>query len=214
VVIGYERYVDQCADLLRPAQLVVRHPIGAETDRCQEALTRATSGARVALVCSGDAGVFAMAGLVHELAATKGAPPIEVVPGITAASAAAALLGAPLAHDHAFVSLSDLLTPWAVIEARLRAITSSDLAVALYNPRSSRRMWQLEAARSILLEARPPTTPVGVVTEASRPREQVTLTTLGALDCDAVDMLSLVVVGSSTSFASHDRIVTPRGYAT
>ena len=136
VVIGYERYVDQCADLLSATQHVIRHPIGAEADRCRDALTSASDGARVALVCSGDPGVFAMAGLVHELAPTCGAPPVEVVPGITAASAAAAVLGAPLAHDHAFLSLSDLLTPWTVIEQRLRAIAASDIAVALYNPRS------------------------------------------------------------------------------
>ncbi|HEY2812434.1 MAG TPA: precorrin-3B C(17)-methyltransferase [Acidimicrobiales bacterium] len=214
VVIGYDRYVDQCADLLGPTQDVIRRPIGAEADRCLEALARAAAGSRVALVCSGDPGVFAMAGLVHELAATNGAPPIEVIPGVTAASAAAALLGAPLAHDHAIVSLSDLLTPWSVIEQRLRAVAASDLAVALYNPRSQRRTWQLDAARSILLKARSPVTPVGVVTDASRPDQHVAITTLGALDPDRVGMLSIVIVGSSTTTLHGDRIVTPRGYAT
>jgi precorrin-3B C17-methyltransferase len=213
VVIGYERYVDQCADLLRATQHVVRYPIGAEADRCRDALSRAAAGARVALVCSGDPGVFAMAGLVHELAAASGSPPIDVVPGITAASAAAALLGAPLAHDHAFLSLSDLLTPWALIEQRLRAIAATDLAVALYNPRSSRRTWQLERARSILLESRSPSTSVGVVTDAAGPDEHVLVTTLEALDCGAIGMLSIVVVGTSSSFVTKGRIVTPRGYA-
>jgi cobalt-precorrin 5A hydrolase/precorrin-3B C17-methyltransferase len=212
VVIGYESYVDQCGDLLRSSQLVIRHPIGAEADRCRDALARATDGARVALVCSGDAGTFAMAGLVHELASANGSPPVEVVPGVTAATAAAALLGAPLAHDHAFISLSDLLTPWTVIEQRLRAIAASDVAVALYNPRSSRRTWQLESARSILLECRPASTPVGVVTDASRPDEHVLVTTLDRLDCEAVGMLSIVIVGSSSSFETQGRIVTPRGY--
>jgi cobalt-precorrin 5A hydrolase/precorrin-3B C17-methyltransferase len=212
VVIGYDRYVDQCDDLLRATQTVIRHPIGAETDRCCEALTRAAAGARVALVCSGDPGVFAMAGLVHELAGSKGSPPVEVLPGVTAASAAAALLGAPLAHDHAFLSLSDLLTPWTVIERRLRAIAASDLAVALYNPRSSRRTWQLDRARSVLLECRPASTPVGVVTDAARPDEQVVVTSLGGLDCDIVGMLSIVVVGGSSSFETNGRIVTRRGY--
>jgi cobalt-precorrin 5A hydrolase/precorrin-3B C17-methyltransferase len=211
VVIGYERYVDQCEDLLGPAQTAIRHPIGAESDRCRDALARASDGARVALVCSGDAGVFAMAGLVHELA-TSGSPTIDVVPGVTAASAAAALVGAPLAHDHAYISLSDLLTPWNIIEGRLRAVAASDLAVALYNPRSSRRTWQLEAARSILVESRSPSTPVGVVTDASRPGQHVTLTTLKELDCEAVGMVSIVIVGSSTSFEANGRIVTPRGY--
>jgi cobalt-precorrin 5A hydrolase/precorrin-3B C17-methyltransferase len=212
VVIGYERYVDQCSDLLRATQRVVRYPIGAEADRCRDALNRASAGARVALVCSGDPGVFAMAGLVHELAAANGSPAVEVVPGVTAASAAAALLGAPLAHDHAFLSLSDLLTPWAVIDQRLRAVAATDLGVALYNPRSNRRSWQLERARSILLESRSPSTPVGVVTDASRPDEHVLVTTLEALDCTDVGMLSIVVVASSSSFVSNGRIITPRGY--
>jgi precorrin-3B C17-methyltransferase len=163
-------------------------------------------------VCSGDPGVFAMAGLVHELAASYGSPPIEVLPGVTAASAAAALLGAPLAHDHVFLSLSDLLTPWTVIEQRLSAVASTDLAVALYNPRSSRRAWQLDVARSILLDHRPAATPVGVVTDASRNGELVVVTTLEALDCSTVGMLSIVIVGSSSSFETNGRIVTPRGY--
>src|SRR5262249_55863255 len=127
-------------------------------------------------------------------------------------SAAAALVGAPLAHDHAYISLSDLLTPWNIIETRLRAVAASDLAVALYNPRSSRRTWQLEAARSILVESRSPSTPVAVVTDASRPGQRVTVTTLDALDCEPVGMLSIVIVGSSTSFEANGRIVTPRGY--
>ncbi len=214
VVTGYDLYVDQCADLLGPGTTVVRSPIGAEVDRCADALARAAAGARVALVCSGDPGVFAMATLVHQLAAGHGAPPVEVIPGVTAASAAAALLGAPLAHDHAFVSLSDLLTPWNAIERRLRAVADADLAVALYNPRSSRRRWQLEAARSILLAGRPSTTPVGIVTDATRPGEQIVLTTLGDLDPGAAGMLSIVVVGSSTTTVVDGRMVTPRGYAT
>ncbi len=214
VVTGYDLYVDQCADLLGRGTTVVRSPVGAEVDRCADALARAAAGARVALVCSGDPGVFAMATLVHQLAAGHGAPPVEVIPGVTAASAAAALLGAPLAHDHAFVSLSDLLTPWNAIERRLRAVADADLAVALYNPRSSRRRWQLEAARSILLAGRPSTTPVGIVTDATRPGEHIVLTTLGDLDPGAAGMLSIVVVGSSTTTVVDGRMVTPRGYAT
>lgn len=214
VVIGYGPYVDQCTDLVGPASTVVRSPIGAEVDRCGEALDRAAAGARVALVCSGDPGVFAMATLVHELAPERGSPPVDVVPGITAASAAAAILGSPLAHDHALVSLSDLLTPWEAIERRLRAVADGDLAVALYNPRSSKRTWQLEAARSILLEARPASTPVGVVTDATRPGEVIRLTTLAALDPATVDMLSIVIIGSSTTTVVGERMVTPRGYAT
>lgn len=212
VVIGYSLYIEQCRDLLGPAQSVVCSPIGAETDRCREALGRAAAGAQVALVCSGDPGVFAMATLVHQLAPSFGSPPVEVVPGVTAASAAAALLGAPLGHDHAAISLSDLLTPWPVIERRLRAVGEGDLAVALYNPRSARRTWQLEAARSILLATRPTTTPVGIVTDATRPGQEIALTTLADLDPAVVGMRSIVLVGSSATAVVGDRMVTPRGY--
>ncbi|MBW3574536.1 MAG: precorrin-3B C(17)-methyltransferase [Actinobacteria bacterium] len=213
-VIGYDLYVDQCADLVATHHTVVRSPIGAETDRCVEALARAAGGERVALVCSGDPGVFAMATLVCELAPRHGSPEVEIVPGVTAASAAAGLLGAPLAHDHAFVSLSDLLTPWPVIERRLRAVAEGDLAVALYNPRSRRRTWQLEAARELLLAHRPPTTPVGIVTDATRPGQHIARTTLADLDPGDVTMLSIVLVGSSTTEVVGDHLVTPRGYDT
>jgi cobalt-precorrin 5A hydrolase/precorrin-3B C17-methyltransferase len=211
-VVGFSGYVDQCAELLSPAQTVVRSPIGEEVDRCRDALQRAAAGARVALVCSGDSGVYAMATLVLELAPEYGQPPVEVVPGVTAATSAAALLGAPLAHDHASISLSDLLTPWEVIERRLVAVAESDMAVALYNPRSQRRTWQLEKAQEILLGHRPPTTPVGICTDVGRPDEHVRRTTLADLRAEDVGMLSIVVIGSSTSTVIDDRIVTPRGY--
>ncbi len=139
---------------------------------------------------------------------------VEVVPGVTAALAAAAVLGAPLAHDHAVISLSDLLTPWSAIEARLRAAAASDLVVALYNPRSRGRSWQLDAARRVLLEHRARETPVGVVTDATRPGQDVALTTLGALDPETVGMSTCVVVGSSTTSVTGGRMVTPRGYRT
>jgi cobalt-precorrin 5A hydrolase/precorrin-3B C17-methyltransferase len=212
VVIGYGPYVDQCSDLLAPHHTVVRSPIGAEADRCRDALHRAAAGQRVALVCSGDAGVFGMASLALELAPAAGGPEIEIVPGVTAAIAAGAELGAPFGHDHAYLSLSDLLTPWPVIERRLRAVAESDLAVALYNPRSARRTWQLEQARDILLAHRPPETPVGVVTNAARSGQQIERTTLAALDPSTVSMLSIVIVGSSQSGWIDGRLVTPRGY--
>lgn len=212
MIVGYERYVDQCADLLSPAQTIVRSPIGAEADRCRDALHRAREGTHVALVCSGDAGVYAMAALVLELAPSYGSPPVEVVPGVTSATAAAAVLGAPLGHDHAFVSLSDLITPWETIESRLRAVAESDMAVALYNPRSQRRTWQLDRAVEVLREHRLATTPVGICTDIARPDETVVLTTLGALDSARVGMVSIVLVGSSTSKVVGNRLVTPRGY--
>jgi cobalt-precorrin 5A hydrolase/precorrin-3B C17-methyltransferase len=213
VVIGYGPYVEQAADLLGPGQEVVRSPIGAELVRAKQALAEAAAGRRVAVVCSGDPGVYAMASLVLEWAEQAG-PGVEVtvVPGVTAALAAAALLGAPLGHDHAAVSLSDLHTPWSVIEERLQAVGRADLAVTLYNPRSRGRPWQLDAARDVLLAHRPGSTPVGVVTDAGRDGQRVSLSTLAELDPTDVGMTSCVVVGASTTTVIAGRMVTPRGY--
>jgi cobalt-precorrin 5A hydrolase/precorrin-3B C17-methyltransferase len=214
-VIGYAGYVDLAGDLFRPGQRVMRSPIGAEADRCREALQRAAAGEQVALVCSGDPGVYAMASLVLELAPDLGDPPVRVVPGVTAALSAAAVLGAPLGHDHAAVSLSDLLTPWEVITRRLRAVAGGDLVVTLYNPRSARRTTQLAAALGILAEHRAPTTPAAVVTDVGRAGNgagQVVRTTLAKLDPEAVSMRSVVVVGASSTRWIGDRMITPRGY--
>jgi len=181
--------------------------------RAKQAVAEAGAGRNVALVSSGDPGVYAMATIALEVAAESGDDvEVEVVPGVPAAQAAAALLGAPLAHDHAVISLSDLLTPWAAVEARLRAAAEADLVVALYNPRSAGRSWQLDAARRILLERRSPDTPVGVVTDAARPGQQVELSTLARLDPATVGMTTCVVVGSSATRIVAGRMVTPRGY--
>ena len=212
VVIGYGPYVDQAADLLRPGQEVLRSPIGAETERTRTALDRAARGSRVALVCSGDPGVYAMASLACELAPQAGHPPVTVVPGVTAALAAAAVLGAPLGHDHASISLSDLLTPWDVIVRRLRAVAEGDFVVSLYNPRSVRRTHQLPEALRVLGAHRPPETPAAVLTELGRPGQTVVRTRLADLDPAGVGMLSLVVVGSSRTRWVSGRMVTPRGY--
>lgn len=214
-VIGYQPYVEQCADLLTPGQEVLALPIGAELDRARVALERAAAGARVALVCSGDAGIYAMASPVLDMAAGRpdfAAVEVVVVPGVTAGLAAAALLGAPLGHDHLFLSLSDLLTPWERIEARVKAAAETDLVLVVYNPRSQRRTWQIDQARKILLDHRPPDTPVGVVTDAGRAGQHVQLTTLGALDTTTVTMTTCLVVGSSATRIRNGRMVTPRGY--
>jgi cobalt-precorrin 5A hydrolase/precorrin-3B C17-methyltransferase len=210
IVVGYQAYLDQCADLRRTGQTVMASPIGDEVVRAKQALSEAAAGRRVAVVCSGDAGVYGMASIVMELA--DGNVDIDVTPGVTAALAAAALLGAPLGHDHAAVSLSDLLTPWEVIERRLGAVAQGDLVVSLYNPRSRGRDWQLDAARTIFLEHRPPSTPVGVVTDAGRPDQRVAITTLLDLDPGSVGMTTCVIVGASTTRVVAGRMVTPRGY--
>lgn len=213
VVVGYDLYVDLAADLLALRHDVIRSPIGAEADRCRKALERAAEGRQVALVCSGDPGVFAMASLVCELAPEHGNPPVTIVPGVTAAHAAAAVLGAPLGHDHAAVSLSDLLTPWALIEKRLQAVAEADMVVSFYNPRSERRTRQLPRAIEILAAHRPADCPVAVVTDVGRTgRQHVVRTTLAQFDPTVVGMLSLVVAGSSTTRWIGDRMVTPRGY--
>jgi cobalt-precorrin 5A hydrolase/precorrin-3B C17-methyltransferase len=214
VVIGYSAYVDQCHDLLATHHRVIRSDLGSEMDRAGQALSLASAGKTVAMVCSGDAGIYAMASPVLELAdqSTFAHVIVDVVPGVTAGLAASARLGAPLGHDHVLISLSDLLTPWDRIEARLRAAADSDLVVVLYNPRSERRTWQLGKALGILGGGRPPTTPVGVVTDAGRQGEQVTVTTLEELDPATVTMTTCVIVGSSTTVVRNDRMVTPRGY--
>jgi cobalt-precorrin 5A hydrolase/precorrin-3B C17-methyltransferase len=219
LIIGYAPYLDQCADLIGPHHAVVRSPIGDEVERAAKAVDEAMAGRRVALVCSGDAGVYAMASIALELAGagTNGDAggfsfDVDVVPGITAATAAAAALGAPLGHDHAAISLSDLLTPWPTIESRIRAVAAADLVVSLYNPRSQGRPWQLDAARRILLAHRSAATPVGVATDVSRAGQRVDLTTLGELDPGEVGMTTCVVVGSSATRVVAGRMVTPRGY--
>jgi cobalt-precorrin 5A hydrolase / precorrin-3B C17-methyltransferase len=212
VLIGFNLYVDQCEDLITAHHEVIRSPIGAEAERCRLALARAAAGDQVALVCSGDSGVFAMASLVLELAPEYGNPPIDVVPGVTAALAAAAVLGAPLGHDHAAISLSDLMTPWTAIEKRLQAVAEADLVVTLYNPRSLKRTWQLERAFEILRAYRPASTPVGLVTDVGRPTQRIVRTTLAEADAQLVDMLTCVVIGASSTRDINGLMVTPRGY--
>jgi cobalt-precorrin 5A hydrolase/precorrin-3B C17-methyltransferase len=218
VVVGLDAYVEQCADLLTPAQDVRALPIGAELERARIALDLAATGRRVALVCSGDAGVYAMASPTLELAgqpedaARYSGIEISIVAGVTAGLAAAALVGAPLGHDFVTISLSDLLTPWEIIERRVRAAAECDLVVVLYNPRSRTRHWQIDKVRATLLEHRGPRTPVGVVTDAGRPGQRACVTTLGELDTDAVNMTTCVIVGSTTTRVLGGRMVTPRGY--
>ncbi|HEY6798349.1 MAG TPA: precorrin-3B C(17)-methyltransferase [Kineosporiaceae bacterium] len=210
VVVGLDQYVEQVRDLLRPGTRVLVTGLGQEEERARTAVAEARAGQAVALIGSGDAGVYAMASPALEEA--DGTIDVVGVPGVTAGLAASAVLGAPLGHDHAYLSLSDLHTPWPVIERRLRAAAEGDLVVLLYNPRSRARHWQLGAALALLAEHRPPATPVGVVRNASRPDESVVLATLAEVDPGGVDMYSLVVVGSSQTRIVAGRMVTPRGY--
>ncbi|MFI6950485.1 precorrin-3B C(17)-methyltransferase [Streptomyces sp. NPDC050422] len=210
VLVGLDQYVDQIRDLLRPGTTVLESGLGAEEERARTAVAEARKGHAVALIGSGDAGVYAMA----SPALAEAGADIDVVgvPGVTAALAAAAILGAPLGHDHVSISLSDLHTPWEIIERRVRAAAEADIIVTFYNPRSRGRDWQLPKALSILSEHRDPATPVGVVRNASRPDESSRVTSLTALDPATVDMMTVVTVGNTATREIAGRMVTPRGY--
>ncbi len=184
-----------------------------EIDRCRMALDRARDGAVVAFVSSGDAGVYGMAGLALELAASEGySVTVEIIPGVSAANAAAARLGAPLMLDYACISLSDLLVPWEKIRQRVESIAAADLVLALYNPKSTRRIRQIEEVTSILLQCRPGTTPVGVASAVSSEEEHIVLTDLNHLLAQDIGMRSVVIIGNSSSKCLNGWFVTPRGY--
>ncbi|MCK7510841.1 MAG: precorrin-3B C(17)-methyltransferase [Desulfobacterales bacterium] len=229
-VAGYGLYLDLIAPLVAgTADAALGHD-AKEVERVESAIVTAMSGRSCALVSSGDPGIYAMAGLVFETCARKGirvvrpqtedaeaedgsALQVEVVPGVPALCAGAALLGAPLTHDFAVVSLSDLLTPWERIAERLEAAARADFVVVIYNPRSRKRDWQLRRARDILLAHRPPETPVGIVRAAMRPDQDVRIVSLAELDPAAVDMQTVLFVGSRSSGRYLEFMYTPRGYA-
>lgn len=215
VWVGYGLYLDLLEPLRRPDQLRRDGQLTQEWQRCQEALELACQGLTVALISSGESGIYGMAGLALEQwqALAEGERPgFTVHPGISALQLAAARAGAPLMHDFCTISLSDRLTPWAVIEQRLRAAAAADFVVALYNPRSRGRDWQLGMARELLLAGRPAQTPVVLARQLGRAEEAVSLHTLGDLPIDQVDMLTLVLIGNSSSRIQAGRMVTPRGY--
>jgi precorrin-2 C20-methyltransferase/precorrin-3B C17-methyltransferase len=208
-VVGYGPYVDR----VPPRPGLQRHASGntVEVDRAREALALAAAGERVAVVSGGDAGVFGMAAAVYEAADDFGTVEVVVLPGLTAAQAVAARAGAPLGGDYAVLSLSDRLKPWPLIERRLRAVAEADLVLAVYNPASRSRDWQVAAARDLLLEVRGPGTVVVVGRDVGRAEESLLVTTLGELDPAAVDMKCLLIVGSSaTTVTAAGQVWTPR----
>ncbi|GAM09621.1 cobyric acid synthase [Geobacter sp. OR-1] len=215
VIVGYKTYLDLIAPMLAGKELV-SSGMRQEVARCRDAIARAADGVDVALISGGDAGIYGMAGVVLELAEQSPDPPeVIVIPGVSAVQAAAALLGAPLMHDFAVISLSDLLTPWELIRKRLAAAAAADFVIALYNPKSAGRTTQLAEAREIVMAERGGATPVGIVRNAFRKNQEKTVTTLLELPDHAVDMFSLVMIGNSaTRVDSAGRMVTPRGYET
>jgi precorrin-3B C17-methyltransferase len=216
VVIGYNTYVDLIRGLLTD-QEIVRTGMTEEVSRAQEAVRQAEAGKKVAVISSGDAGVYGMAGLVYEVLignnwAKDTGVEVEVIPGISAINSCASLLGAPVMHDACTISLSDHLTPWEIIAKRVEAAASADFVIALYNPRSGRRTRQIVETQRILLKHRSPDTPVGLVKSAYRDRQVVTMTTLAEMLEHEIGMLTTVVIGNSTTFMYDGLMITPRGY--
>ncbi len=213
VIVGYQTYLDLIPAYLEGKEVLASQMM-KEVDRCRKSLELAQSGKKVALVSGGDPGIYAMAGLVFEMAKENGFDcRIEIIPGIAAVNGCAARLGAPLMHDFAAISLSNLLTPMELIEKRLEAVASADFVLAIYNPKSKKRTEQIVRAREILLKYRDPQTPVGIVTAATRDNETIVLTTLeNMLECE-IGMQSTVMVGNSQTYIWNEKMVTPRGYS-
>ena len=211
VLCGYTLYVELVAPLY-PEKEVYTTPMTQELDRCRWALEAARGGKTVAVVCSGDAGVYGMAGPLLELREEYPEVVVEVVTGVTAALSGAAVLGAPLAHDFCVISLSDLLTPWAVIERRLALAAAGDFAICLYNPCSRKRKDYLQRACDILLETKKPETVCGWVKNIGRPGQESRVLTLGELGAEELDMFTTVFIGNSATRKLSGRMVTPRGY--
>ncbi|MGI5966644.1 MAG: precorrin-3B C(17)-methyltransferase [Anaerotruncus rubiinfantis] len=211
VIAGYSVYIDLVRERY-PKKQLLSTPMRREEERCRLALEKAAQGHTVSMVCSGDPGVYGMAGLLYEL--SKDYPPvdIEVVPGVTAACSGAALLGAPLGHDFAVISLSDLLTPWETIEKRLAAAVAADFCICLYNPASKKRGDYLRKACEILLRHRAPENAAGLVRNIGRADESCAVMTLSELKDVEADMFTTVFIGNSHTRIQDGRLVTPRGY--
>ena len=213
IVVGYGTYIKLIQALVSKDAEVVSGTMGKEVERAQIAVDKAKEGKTVVMVSSGDPGVYGMAGVVLEVAAKNKNPvPVEVVPGVTAATAASAILGAPLISDFAVISLSDLLTPWEKIERRLEAASSADMSIVLYNPQSQGRIEPLAKAYEIMIKHIKPDTPVGIVRQAGREGQNYTITTLKSMLNEEIDMVTTIVVGNSMTRLVNGKMVTARGY--
>ncbi|WP_003541423.1 precorrin-3B C(17)-methyltransferase [Desulfotomaculum nigrificans] len=209
VVVGYHTYLNLIPDLIEGKEMVAT-PMRGEVERARQAVELAAAGKTVAVVSSGDPGIYGMAGIIIEVAGDR--VPVKVIPGVTAASAAAASLGAPLMHDFAVISLSDLLTPWETILKRLEMAAAGDFVIVLYNPRSHGRPNHINTARDIMLKYKAPATPVGIVRQARRGQEERTITTLDRMLDVEIDMLTTVIIGNSQTRVAGKYMLTPRGY--
>lgn len=213
VVVGYSAYIELVEPLLA-GKTVVSSGMKREVDRCEQVLEFALNGRNTALISSGDAGIYGMAGIMLELVQREGRDiRVDIIPGITASQAAAAVLGAPLMHDFVTISLSDLMTEWSVIEKRLHAAGAGDFVVCLYNPKSKGRPDHILRAQEILLQYKRPDTPVGIVRNAAREGETATISQLDQFTACEIDMFSTVIIGNQTTYVHKNRMITPRGYS-
>ncbi|MFV9510165.1 precorrin-3B C(17)-methyltransferase [Tepidibacillus sp. LV47] len=214
IIVGYRTYIDLILPYIKGKE-VVATGMTKEIERAEIAIDLAKKGKKVAVISSGDAGVYGMAGLIYEMIAArerKISVQIEVIPGISAVNAAAALLGAPLMNDYCTISLSDLLTPWEQIEKRIRLAAEADFVIALYNPKSKKRILPIQKTQEILLQYRSADTPVGIVKNAYRDDQEVIVTTLGEMLHHEMNMVTTIIVGNQATFQFDQKIVTPRGY--
>lgn len=214
VIVGYNTYVELVSELLK-GKKIIGTGMMQEIERCQNAVDQALAGKNVAVISSGDPGIYGMAGLVLELAMKcepNVRPEVDIIPGISAVGASAAILGAPLMHDFAVISLSDLLTPWDVILKRVEMAAAGDFVIAIYNPKSKRRTSQIREVREVVLKHRAASTPVGIVHHATREGENMALSNLYEFTKEFIDMFSLVIIGNSQTYVKDNRMITPRGY--
>lgn len=214
LVVGYNTYIKLIEDLIKDKE-IIGTAMMQEIERCTLAVKQAASGKKVTVVSSGDPGIYGMAGLVLELLMKypkEHRPKVDIIPGISAVGASAAILGAPLMHDFVVISLSDLLTPWDLIKKRAELAAQGDFVVALYNPKSVKRVQQIEEIREIMLKYKTTETPVGIVHSATRADERAVISTLADFTKEHIDMFSLVIIGNSNTYAVDGHIITPRGY--
>lgn len=212
VIVGYKTYIKLVEDFIKDKE-VVQNGMRKEVDRCQDAIDIAKTGKKVAVISSGDAGIYGMAGLILELITKQNLDiPVKVVPGVTASIGAAAVLGAPIMHDFCHISLSDLMTPWEVIEKRLRLAAEADFVICLYNPRSKGRSEHLAKAFKIMGEFKDGSTPIGIVKDVGRADQEKFICTFDTMDFERVDMTTMVIIGNKSTYIKDDLMITPRGY--
>ena len=207
-IVGYTPYIEYLGDLVEGKELFSTGMKG-EIERCKAAIDMVKEGKNTAIISTGDAGLYGMAGPILELAQDI---EVEIIPGVTAAFSAASEIGSPIMHDYASISLSDLMTPWGVIEKRLENAADADFVITIYNPKSKGRKDHLKRAIEIISQCRNGNTPVGIVRNSGRPNTEVMITTLEEMDYNLVDMLCVLIIGNSNTYINDNRIITPRGY--